>query len=878
VASVVAARVLKSIRLGLVAGVFFSFSEGLPFLVEPIRFIYFRWFTPSSMAAEYLFEDALKVTAPPTISQYPRYLVDPHFLLAVAALLSVIVLVSHLQSTDRETGASRTSWYHWALLGALFGGVALMESLVFALGVIGWAALVVWQASKERAISSLLSFVFAIVPAAVLAIFQGGILTSTLYSSASEGTGLGTAFRIALTPLPFAFGNPSLQFAASPPWIAFYAISFGLPLLAAPILLVWALRSKHSIPLVWLSAIGIVGMLFPHIAIYHFNTFLRWLSFGHTTLAFLLGIGVLGLVSNLRHRWMPWSIAVACAALTFGWPLAISIGNLAKEGTVRLGQSTEDHWTISALHRQGDNIDWYSGRPYEFLLGAEAREFLRSLPSTSRVLTNRFPEVPLLIRGVAPHKNTDVFSYTNFRYPSPTYFDALYALDPLAMKAYGITHIVLNYKWFLSTSPETHAALENPRHFSLLFSDEDSHEGFAWHHVYRVLPEFYEESPKNTQDLLRNLPDAIPRDATVYVSPAIPADTRWALLYALRERTMSSATAHDNHINVRLSVAEPQPNDQYDYALLIDEPTGDRWLNWPFTPQDIPSAWGLHPSQRIWHTLGIGLYALERRECPSRSIAGVPSAWHVPANSPSTLSLDCLLANGQDGEASSSILFTVLSHVSSHIEIDVNGSTSSFNLEPGANFLPLKLQEARQLTIASASPVWVRAHRTPATSEESRRGIPALQAIPTFDGMKLLVDVRIFGNREGPMENQVVWDLVKQRRIYGHWWHWDSPHRIGAWRLMQDHPPNHGSHYSFTLDFSTLQTSLAVNGQPARAPREVDLPENPGEPYVLYFTLFQPGARVQSIPVAWITYGPDQEPSVLLAPRFILLDQVFAQD
>ena len=51
-----------------------------------------------------------------------------------------------------------------------------------------------------------------------------------------------------------------------------------------------------------------------------------------------------------------------------------------------------------------------------------------------------------------------------------------------------------------------------------------------------------------------------------------------------------------------------------------------------------------------------------------------------------------------------------------------------------------------------------------------------------------------------------------------------------------------------------------------------------GEPYVLYFTLFRPGARAHSFPVAWITYAPGKEPTVLLAPRFILLDQAPTQD
>ena len=46
-ASVVAASVLKNIRLGLLAGLFFSFGSGLPYPIDPIRSIYLRWFTPN---------------------------------------------------------------------------------------------------------------------------------------------------------------------------------------------------------------------------------------------------------------------------------------------------------------------------------------------------------------------------------------------------------------------------------------------------------------------------------------------------------------------------------------------------------------------------------------------------------------------------------------------------------------------------------------------------------------------------------------------------------------------------------------------------------------------------------------------------------------
>ena len=878
-ASVLAARILNDIRLGLLAGLFFSFGAGLILLIAPVRNIHLRWFAPTTAAAEEVLVDSLASITPTGFAAYPLYLTQPHYLIAWSVLLSVIVLATHFSSPARRMEASFVRRLHWMMLGVLFASVALIESSVFALGLIGWGAYALWRTVAKRKVSYIGSYALAAIPAVLIAIFQGGFLTAVLLHSPSGGTGLGTAFDLALLPLPSRFGPPHLQSAFPPPWATIYLILFGLPLLAAPVLLIWALRSKLSIPLVWLAAIGFVGMLFPHFVVYHYSsTLLRWIDFGHSSLALLLGIGALALLTQLRRRWIAWILFLACAALTIGWPLTASIMNVATERHVTLGQSTEDHWTVSPSHRQSDHIDWITGREYKFLMGAEAREFLRALPPDARVLTNHFPEVPLLIRGLAPHKNVDVFSFTYFRYPSPTYFDALYALDPLAMQQYGITHVVVNQKWFIHTAPQAHAILQDSRFFSLIYSDEDLHEGFAWHQVYEVLPEFYAERPSASQDLVRRLGQLVPPEASVYVSPGIPRDLRWALLYALRESQIASAVSYDNHINIRLLVDEPQPTDHYDFALLIDDPPGERWLNWVFTPQDLPAAWGIHPSQRIWHALGVGLYALDGRDCPNRAIASAPSAWHIPARTESTLDLTCLHAEDTEAQSSDSLLLTILAPTALQVEITAGGLSSTYELESGATLIPFSASGPQQVTLTATDAIWVRAQRVAPTSDVLRTGIPALHIIPTFSNDKLEVDVRFYGKRTNPLENQVVWDVIKQRRVYGHWWHWDSPFRVGAWRLMQPQPPDHGSHFSFLLNFTNLENSLTVNGQPARAPREVYLPENPGEPYVLYFTLFRPAARVQSLPVAWITYAPDQDPEVLLAPRFILLDQAPLQE
>ena len=179
-ASVVAASVLKNIRLGLLAGLFFSFGSGLPYPIDPIRSIYLRWFTPNTAAAEIQLIDTLELIAPTAIAQYPRYLADPHFLLAGAILLSVIILTVHLVSTMRGADIPRAPWHLWLLLGALYASVALIESLVFTLGFIGWSAYALWQTTRERTRSSLVNFVLAAAPAALLATFRAESLP--LYS------------------------------------------------------------------------------------------------------------------------------------------------------------------------------------------------------------------------------------------------------------------------------------------------------------------------------------------------------------------------------------------------------------------------------------------------------------------------------------------------------------------------------------------------------------------------------------------------------------------------------------------------------------------------------------------------------------------------
>ena len=882
-ASMVAAKVLGNLRLGLLAGLFFSFGAGLPYLLAPVRYIHLRWFNPSTAASQNELLDYYQRISPNAFEAYPRFISSVHYIVPWAILLSCIALAAHLNSRLSGEDRQDTHWTLWALLGTLFASIALVEESIFALGLVGWGTLALWQTATQRTPVYLRSFVVAALPAALLALLQGGVFADALFSSSPDDQGFIAAFNFHLLPqftgLSPRFGATELQFIHPPPWGVVYLITLGLPLLIAPALIIWALGSKRPTPYIWLASIGLVGFIVPHFITHEYSSnFLRWLEFSHASFAFLLGMGTLTLVSFMRNRTLAWTLAVTCTALTIAWPLAGSIRNVATERNVTLGQSIEDHWTISPPLRQRDQTDWITGRPYTFLMSGEARQFLGTLPPTARVLTNRFPEVPLLIRGLAPHKNTERISYTYFRFPSGTYLDALYALDPTAMQQYGITHLVINLKWFRNSPSSVQALLEVPRYFSLLFSDEQFHEGLAWHRVYAVLPAFYEERPQVSQDLLRSLPELVPQDASVYVSPAIPPDIRWAFLYALRQRQLASGLMDEHHIRTSFVIAEPLPRDRYDFALLIDEPPGERWLNWAFTPQDLPSVWGLHSSQRVWHALGVGLYALNTGDCPGRSVASVPPFWHLPANASTTLNLDCLQTEAGGNGEGSSLLLTILSPKTSQVEIAVNGLSQTVLLDPGANQVPLNFPDAPGLSLIPTDSLWVRAQRVPQSSAKPQAGIPALLLLPTFDGEALTVSAHFYGARHNPQESKLVWELVKQRRIYGHWWHWSSSSRVGEWPLALAEPPDHGDQFTFALNFSTLETEFALNGRTITMDREVSLPANPGEPYAVYFTLIRVGTRAHSLPVAWITYSPEEVPSVLLAPRLILVDEALPQD
>ena len=878
-ASVLAAHVLGNIRLGLLAGLFFSYVGGLSLLAPLIRALNLNWWMPPSALAQDELNDYLQSVSPNLYTAFPQFIAHPHRLVAWACLLSCIIVVFHLDHARRKDGGNGSYWHLWTGLGVLFSSIALMEVTLFVLGLVGWGSYALYQTFLQRQPVHVRNYVIAAAPATLFALLQGGVLTTAFFYSPQGDLGLGSVFILNVLPQPVLLGELALRSTYPFPWLPVYLVTLGLPLIAAPALVFWTLRHREPTPLVWLISIGLIGLIVPHFVTHQYSSnFARWIEFGQASLSLVLGVGVLTLLAQFTRRSLAWIILTACAVLTIGWPLAVSIKNVTAEKRLSIGKSIEDQWTLSPPLRQSHHVDLLTGRSYPFLMGGEARNFLRSLPPTARVLTNRFPEVPLLIRGFAPHKNTDLFSYTNFQFPAPDYFDALYSLDLQTMQEFGITHLVLNLKWFLHASPDTRALLQDSRFFSLDFSDEQYHEGLAWHRIYRVLPAFYESHQPTHQDLLRDIPQIIPKGASVYVSPAIPQDIRWALLYTLRGRQTASAQMDENHTKARLVIEEPQPADRYDFALLIDEPPGERWLNWAFTPQDLPSVWGLHSSQQIWHALGVGLYALNTGDCPGRSVASVPAFRHLPANASTTLNLDCLQAEtGGNGEASS-LLLTILSPKTSQVAIAVNGLSQTVLLDPGANQVPLSLPDTPGLSLIPTDPVWVRAQRVPHSSAEPQAGIPALLLLPTFDGEELTVSAHFYGARPNPQESKLVWELVKQRRIYGHWWHWSSSSRVGEWPLALAEPPDHGDQFTFALNFSTLETEFAVNGLTITMEREVSLPTNPGEPYAVYFTLIRAGTRAHSLPVAWIAYSPEEMPSVLLAPRLILVDEALPQD
>ena len=877
-ASVLAAHVLGNIRLGLLAGLFFSFGGGLSFVTPLIRSSYLNWWMPPSALAQDELSDYLQSVSPNIHAAFPQFITYPHRLVAWACLLSCIIIAFHLDHARRKGGGNGSYWHLWIGLGVLFSSIALTEVTLFVLGLVGWGSYALYQTFLQRQPVHIRNYALAAAPATLFALLQGGVLTTALFYSPQGDLGLGSVFILNVLPQPVLLGEMALRSTYPLPWLPVYLVALGLPLIAAPALVFWTLRHREPTPLVWLISIGLIGLIVPHFVTHQYSSnFARWIQFSQASLSLVLGIGVLTLLAQFTRRSLAWIILTACAALTIGWPLAVSIKNVSAERRLSIGKSIEDQWTLSPPLRQSHHVDLLTGRSYPFLMGGEARNFLRSLPPTARVLTNQFPEVPLLIRGFAPHKNTDLFSYTNFQFPAPDYFDALYSLDIQTMQEFGITHLVLNLKWFLHASPDTQALLQDSRYFSLDFSDEQYHEGLAWHRIYRVLPAFYEAHQPTDQDLLRNIPRIIPKGASVYISPAIPQDIRWALLYTLRGRQTASAQMDENHTKARLVIEEPQPADHYDFALLIDEPPGERWLNWAFTPQDLPSAWGLHPSQQIWHALGIGLYSLQAQGCAGHSFASVPSR-QLPANRPFALDLRCLgLEAGSEANASS-LLLTILSPKDSQLEVVVNGLSRNLTIETGANQVPLTVPSTQRVTIIPADPIWMRAQRVPRASSELQTGIPALLLLPTLDGERLLVSAHFYGKRSDPEESKLVWELVKQRRIYGHWWHWSSPDRVGVWPLALSESPDDADQFTLALDFSSLETTFTINGQTVSIAEGRSLPEHPGEPYVLYFTLIRKAARAHSLPVAWITYSPEEKPSVLLAPRFILVDKAYSQD
>lgn len=878
-ASVLAGKVLGSPRLGLLAGLFFSFSAGLPFLAAPARTLYLEWFPPDNAAARDELSDYLLRISPNTFEAYPQFINSVHYIVPWAMLLACMAVFAHLEDRKKNPGAA---WYHWGLLGLLFGAIALLEESVFALGLGGWAALALWQTVVRRKPRFLRNFASGAVPAVLLALLQGGLITDALFFSAPQDDSFFAAFQVHVLPqftrLSPRFLATEIQSINPAPWALIYLILLGLPLLLAPVLVAWALVTKRSATLLWLGSLGGAGFLIPHFVSHAYSTnFLRWQDFALVSFALLLGIGTTGLFATQRNRYLAWILALACIALTVVWPISSSLRNVFTERHVSVGRSVEDHLTLSPPLRQVDQADWVTGRPQAFRMSGEARQFLQSLPASARVLTNSIPEVPLMIRGLAPHKNPHSVAYANFRYPSATYLDALYALDPEAMHEYGITHLVVNLAWFRHADPETHATLENPRFFSQLFTDEATHEGNAWHRVYEVLPAFYAERPSPASDLVRSLAQLVPANSSIYISPAIPADIRWAFIYTLRHNALATGLMDEHHIKASIVIAEPGTDDAYDFALLIDEDLGDRWINWGLAAQDLPSVWGFQAAQAIWHALGVSLFAVNQGGCPNRAVASIPASWQLAANSTTTLDLDCL-QNDAESEAESSLLLTIFAADASTVDVRAGNVEESVALAPGATLIPLQVSGSQQVTLTPTAQVWVRAQLVPAGEAEFRTGVPAIQIVPTLQGQELDVDVRFYGERGNPVEDQVVWELVKQRRIYGHWWHWDSPSLIGAWRLLLDAPPDHGSSFGFRLHFDSLTTVVSVDGQPKSVAWEPQLPENPGEPYVLYFTLFRPGARVQSVPVAWINYGPEEDPKAVLAPRFILLDESLTQD
>ena len=238
-ASELAANVLRSTRLGLLAGLFFSFGSGLPFLIAPARSIHLRWFTPTSTAAEEVLLDTFDSITPNAFAAYPHFLMQPHYLIAWGILLSCIIIANQLNARSQSNGNTVTQWYYWIPLGVLFASVALIESSVFVLGldrVGSLRNLADGVTQRQTALSSAISSLPPHLPRCSPSFREASFL---LYYSLLRKVTVVCA-RLSTCLSFFCPSNSVRQFNRSPtrrPGLRSISVIFGLPLLAAPALI-----------------------------------------------------------------------------------------------------------------------------------------------------------------------------------------------------------------------------------------------------------------------------------------------------------------------------------------------------------------------------------------------------------------------------------------------------------------------------------------------------------------------------------------------------------------------------------------------------------------------------------------------------------------
>ena len=100
------------------------------------------------------------------------------------------------------------------------------------------------------------------------------------------------------------------------------------------------------------------------------------------------------------------------------------------------------------------------------------------------------------------------------RVRGPEFVDAIRRLEPLAIRRLGFDYVQATDDWLAHLPPRAAGWIENPNYFELLVRDGASA-------LYRIRPEFLAIETPPDPESFEALRQAVPRSATVYLSPSI---------------------------------------------------------------------------------------------------------------------------------------------------------------------------------------------------------------------------------------------------------------------------------------------------------------------------------------------------------------------